>query len=82
MAEFPFDGLDIEPSPVQAELIAEVRRFIADADVPEPDVIQPRPTNPGAIELFWIEQKLCVVFEDEDEIESIFGLGLPPGEAA
>jgi hypothetical protein len=82
MGEFPFDGLDIEPSPAQAELIAEVRRFIADAGVPEPDVIQPRPTNPGAIELFWIEQKLCVVFEDEDEIEAMFGLGPPPGEAA
>jgi hypothetical protein len=34
MGEFPFDGLDIEPSPVQAELIVEVRKFIADADIP------------------------------------------------
>jgi hypothetical protein len=82
MGEFSFDGLDIEPSPAQAQLIAQVRKFIADSEIPEPDVIQPRPTNPGAIELFWIEQKLCVVFEDDDEIESMLGQGLPPGDAA
>ncbi len=80
MSGFPFDGLEIEPSPAQAALIAQVRKFIAEADIPEPDVIQPRPTNPGAIELFWVKRKLCVVFEDGDEIESM--CGLPPADAA
>lgn len=80
MSEFPFDGLDIEPSPAQAELIARVRELVADARIPGPDVIQPRPTNPQAVEVFWIEQKVCVVVEPGDEIESMFGL--PPAGAA
>lgn len=73
MSEFPFDGLGNEPSPAQAELIANVKEIVSAADVPEPDVIQPRPTNPGAIELFWIEQKLCVVVESEAQAKSMFG---------
>jgi len=80
MSEVPFDGLDIEPSPAQAQLITRARDVVADAGLPEPDVIQPRPTNPQAVELFWVEEKLCVVFEDEDEIEAMFGL--PPADAA
>lgn len=80
MSEFPFDGLDIQPSPAQEKLIAQMRKVVTAAGVPEPDVIQPRPTNPGAIEVFWFEQKLCVVVEGEDEIEAMFGL--PPAEAA
>ncbi len=63
-----------EPSPAQARLIAQVRKFIAEAAIPEPHVIQPRPTNLGAVEVFWVEQKVCVVLEKEDEIEAMFGL--------
>lgn len=72
MADFPFDGLDLEPTPAQARLIAKMRALLASAGIDEPDVIQPRPTNPGAIELFWVEQKLCLVIESEDEIEAMF----------
>ena len=82
MSEHPFDGLDLEPTPAQAKLIAAFEDFRVSTNLPEPDVIQPRPTNPGAIEIFWIESKLCVVFEDEDEIASAFGFRAPPAEAA
>lgn len=80
MSEFPFDGLDIEPSVAQAKLIARVRELVADGRFPTPDVIQPRPTNQQAIEVFWTEAKLCVVIEPGDQLESIFGR--PPAEAA
>ena len=73
MSEFPFDGLDLVPTPAQAKMITTFRQLVEDHDLPEPDVIQPRPTNPGAIECFWIEAKLCVVFEDEGEINSMLG---------
>lgn len=80
MSEFPFDGLDIEPSPAQAKLIELFREFHAGTDLPEPDVIQPRPTNRGAIEVFWIESKLCLMIESENQLEAMFKL--PPAEAA
>jgi len=81
MAEFPFDGLDLVPTPAQAELIEKMRALLADAGVDEPDVIQPRPTNPEAIELFWVEQKLCVVIESEQQMDAMFAPP-PPAEAA
>lgn len=81
MAEFPFDGLDLEPTPAQAELIEKMRTLLADAGVDEPDVIQPRPTNPEAIELFWVEQKLCVVIESEEQMNAMLAPP-PPAEAA
>ena len=80
MAEFPFDGLDLEPTPAQAALIDQVRAMLARRDIPEPDVIQPRPTNPGAVEVFWIDAKLCVVVESEEQVASISALA--PSEAA
>lgn len=81
MADFPFDGLDLEPTPTQAKLIADARAMIAAGGLPEPDVIQPRPTNPEAIELFWVDSKLCVVIESEDDIDAICALP-PSAEAA
>ncbi len=81
MAEFPFDGRDLVPTPAQAELIEKMRALLADAGVDEPDVIQPRPTNPEAIELFWVEQKLCVVIESEQQMDAMFAPP-PPAEAA
>lgn len=80
MAVFPFDGLDLEPTPAQAGLIEKMRALLAEAGVDEPDVIQPRPTNPEAIELFWVEQKLCVVIESEQQMNAM--LAPPPPEAA
>lgn len=77
MSDFPFDGLDLEPTPVQAALIADARELFERPGIREPDVIQPRPTNPGAIELFWVEEKLCVVIESEAQIESVARLAPP-----
>lgn len=72
MADFPLDGQDLTPTPVQARMIARMRELIEDAGMQEPDVIQPRPTNPTAIELFWVEQKVCIVIESEEEAEAMF----------
>lgn len=80
MAEFPFDGLDLDPTPAQAEMIARAKELFAAEGVREPDVIQPRPTNPEAIELFWVAEKLCVVIESDEQIDSMFGSA--PAEAA
>lgn len=80
MADFPFDGLDLEPTRTQARLIEKMRALLADQGIDEPDVIQPRPTNPEAIELFWVEQKLCVVIESEQEMNAMFAP--PPAETA
>ncbi len=71
MAEFPFDGLDLTPTLAQARLIARMRELIEESGIDEPDVIQPRPSNPGSIELFWIEQKLCVVIDSEKQIDAM-----------
>ena len=81
MSEFPFDGLDLVPTPSQAKMIARFRELVTDHDLPEPDVIQPRPTNPHAIEVFWIESKLCVVFEDDEEISQMERAWARPDEA-
>lgn len=81
MADFPFDGLDLEPTPAQARLIADAREMLTAGGVPEPDVIQPRPTNPEAIEMFWIESKLCVVIESDEQLNEMFGEP-PSAEAA
>ena len=74
MADFPFDGIDLDPTPSQAALIDQARSLIEREGVLEPDVIQPRPTNPGAIELFWIDAKLCVVVESPTQVEAIVAL--------
>ena len=79
MAEFPFDGLDLDPTPAQTELIDMARGLIDRKGILEPDVIQPRPTNPGAIEVFWIEEKLCVVIESPAQVDSMAALA--PAEA-
>lgn len=81
MADFPFDGQDLEPTPVQARLIADTRRMLAKGGIPEPDVIQPRPTNDEAIELFWTGPKLCVVIESDEHLRTLFGAP-PSAEAA
>lgn len=81
MADFPFDGQDLEPTPVQARLMEDTRRMLAEGGVPEPDVIQPRPTNNEAIELFWTGPKVCVVIESEEHAAAIFGPA-PRAEAA
>jgi len=78
MAEFPFDGLDLEPTAAQARLIEDAREMLAGGGLPEPDVIQPRPTNPEAIELFWIDQKLCVVIESDEQMHAVLD---PPASA-
>lgn len=78
MADFPFDGQDLEPTPAQARLIEDTRLMLERGGVPEPDVIQPRPTNPEAIELFWIDSKLCVVIESDEHLQTVFG---PPRRA-
>ena len=78
MADFPFDGQDLEPTPVQARLIADTRRMLAKGGIPEPDVIQPRPTNDEAIELFWTGPKVCVVIESDEHLQTVFG---PPPSA-
>ena len=80
MAEFPFDGLDLDPTPAQAELIELARSLILREDILEPDVIQPRPTNPGAIEVFWVDAKLCVVIESPAQVDSMAALA--PVDAA
>lgn len=84
MNGFPFDGLHVEPTRAQTDLIRRAKEMVVEHRLPMPDVIQPRPTNPGAIELFWVEAKLCVVFENEEEIAEMFGGGAaePPAEAA
>ena len=67
-------------APAQVALIDQVRGLIADQDIAEPDVIQPRPTNPGAIEVLWIDAKLCMVIESEQQIASMSAVA--PPEAA
>ena len=74
MADFPFDGLDLDPTPAQAELIELARGLIEREGILEPDVIQPRPTNPGAIEVFWVDSKLCVVIESPAQVDSMAAL--------
>ncbi len=71
MAEFPFDGLDLTPTLAQARLIARMRELIDESGIDKPDVIQPRPSNPGSIELFWIKQKLCVVIDSDEQIDAM-----------
>ena len=44
-------------------------------------MIQPRPTNPEAIEVFWVEEKLCLVVEPGDQLEAMFGLASPADAA-
>lgn len=80
MADFPFDGLDLDPTPAQAELVDQVRSLIARRGLLEPDVIQPRPTNPEAIEVFWVDAKLCVVIESVAQVDSMAALA--PADAA
>ena len=76
MAEtpFPFDGLDLEPTPAQARLIRSFRDLVERYEIDPPDIIQPRPGELGTIEVFWVRQKVCVIVESEAQIESMFEL--------
>lgn len=71
---FPFDGLDLEPTPAQAEMIRSFRDLVEQYEIDEPDIIQPRPGNPGVIEVFWVRKRVCIVIESEAQIESMFEL--------
>ena len=71
---FAFDGLDLEPTPAQARLIRRFRSLVERYEIDAPDIVQPRPGEPGTIEVFWVRQKVCVIVESEEQIESMFEL--------